>query len=193
MSAAPGFAFVTLRSLATSTLVDDERVFHNIFPQPVILLPIPSDVDQDDSPPASKETRRFKTLSDTGAAPDDPNTLARSIESYFDAAVIQLFKDPTAPGRTTIGRADENEITLPSPTVSARHGTFVLQPDGSHAYVDAGSSNGSRVMGKPVPPRRPTKLDNGTEIALGKDVRVLFLTPKGLLSLARLVRARLTP
>lgn len=189
-----GFAIVTLKSLALSPLVDDEATFENSFPDPVVLLPIPTaDADDEDETPRQRPTRipgtqRFKPMIETVADDGTALHIAKPIEAYSEAVIIAL----QASG-TTIGRASTNDVPIPTGTVSGRHGQFSRSPNGKWAYTDVGSTNGSLVRGKPVPRNKPVELDNGAEITLGTDVSVLFLTPAGLLNLSRLIRAKGRP
>jgi ABC-type multidrug transport system ATPase subunit len=52
-----------------------------------------------------------------------------------------------------IGRAPENDLVLPHPTVSTRHARLTRLPDGSVRVEDLGSTNGTYVDGERVGPR----------------------------------------
>ncbi|MGN6169615.1 MAG: FhaA domain-containing protein [Solirubrobacteraceae bacterium] len=67
----------------------------------------------------------------------------------------------------TVGRSRQCEIVLDDPNVSRRHGE--LRPrGGSWVFTDLGSTNGSRVNGRPV--EGPTVVKHGDEIELGTAV-----------------------
>ena len=68
---------------------------------------------------------------------------------------------------TVIGRSVECDIRLNDTGVSRRHGEIRRLPDGQFLYVDAGSTNGSLVNGRPV---TQVKLVNGDRIELGTAV-----------------------
>jgi hypothetical protein len=67
----------------------------------------------------------------------------------------------------TVGRSRQCEIVVEDPNVSRRHGE--LRPrGGSWVFTDLGSTNGSRVNGRPV--EGPTVVKPGDEIELGTAV-----------------------
>src|SRR5438105_180083 len=70
-----------------------------------------------------------------------------------------------------IGRSPENAIVIDSPNVSRQHCQF-LRSDGSIRLIDAGSSNGTFVNGRPVQER---ELVAGDRIGVGPCVFVLAL------------------
>jgi len=65
---------------------------------------------------------------------------------------------------TLIGRSVECDIRLTDTGVSRQHGEIQRMPDGNFLYVDAGSTNGSIVNGRPA---TQVKLVNGDLIELG--------------------------
>ena len=69
----------------------------------------------------------------------------------------------------TIGRDDENSITLQDRYVSGRHLLICLR-EGRRILVDSGSTNGSFVNGQPVDAE--VELRDGDRIALGRTVFV---------------------
>jgi len=68
---------------------------------------------------------------------------------------------------TTIGRGEENDVSIDDPSLSRRHGRFELEGQACF-FEDLGSRNGSRVNGEPLTAR--------TEVAVG-DVLVLGRVP----------------
>ncbi|MBR3159780.1 MAG: ATP-binding cassette domain-containing protein [Atopobiaceae bacterium] len=72
----------------------------------------------------------------------------------------------------TIGRLPENDLTLPDPTVSARHARLDRDARGDWAITDLGSSNGTRVNGSFVAGTAP--LVAGSVIFLGNS-QLVFL------------------
>jgi hypothetical protein len=81
----------------------------------------------------------------------------------------------------TVGRASNNDIVLGAPSVSKFHGYFT-KVGLSWRYHDAGSTNGSKVAGRPLPSRGMAEVGDGCEIAFGPEVRGLFKTPDGLVA-----------
>jgi pSer/pThr/pTyr-binding forkhead associated (FHA) protein len=83
---------------------------------------------------------------------------------------------PLREGENRIGRT-EGEILLQNPSVSRRHA--LLRIEGNRATLeDLGSTNGTFIGGKRIPPHQPVSLRSGDEIRLG-DVLLLF-TAEGL-------------
>jgi serine phosphatase RsbU (regulator of sigma subunit) len=80
--------------------------------------------------------------------------------------------DPLVPRRlniprdTTVGRAMEAGICLPSPTVSRRHAVFRRLPDG-WCLTDEGSTGGTTLNGRPIEPGSPAPLEPGDRIGFG--------------------------
>ncbi|MDE1169675.1 MAG: FHA domain-containing protein [Verrucomicrobium sp.] len=52
--------------------------------------------------------------------------------------------------RVTVGRAADNAIPIPDPSVSSRHAELVLGDDGDYAIRDLDSTNGTRINGERV-------------------------------------------
>jgi hypothetical protein len=65
-----------------------------------------------------------------------------------------------------VGRADDNEVTLADPGVSARHGVFQFDAEGAR-YADLGSRNGSTLDGVPLIPDSPAAVADGSELRIG--------------------------
>jgi hypothetical protein len=163
------FAIVTLRSLALSASARSDRELHELFPGPVLLVPIR---DRETATLADRETR-------TG--PPDPGP-AR-VEDFHDAVIVRLSPDASS-GRkhVTIGRAWDDDVFVGDPSVSRCHGVIAIGPGA--IYSDCVSTNGSRVRGKTVEPEHPVDLESGDRIELASAC-VLFLEPAGLRALVR--------
>ncbi len=67
-----------------------------------------------------------------------------------------------------IGRDEDADLTLPDPAISGLHALVIIDPDGTVALRDLGSSNGTRVNGQPLSAERV--LVQGDEIAIGSTV-----------------------
>lgn len=80
----------------------------------------------------------------------------------------------------TIGRAKNNDITIPAQDVSKFHAYIRFDPDGNATLTDAGSSLGTFIGGRTLVPREEkAPLTDGTLIRLGTVVLRHF-TPIGL-------------
>lgn len=73
----------------------------------------------------------------------------------------------------TVGRADDCDICISTPTVSGHHCTLVKLDDGSYAIEDLGSTNGSKVNDQLLEPGNAVKLKNGDIFQIG-NVEILF-------------------
>jgi ABC-type multidrug transport system ATPase subunit len=83
-----------------------------------------------------------------------------------------------ATGRMAIiGRAEGADILLPYPQVSTRHTGVAPTSDGMLAVTDLGSTNGTHVEGKRIPPNTPVKIKPGDRIFIGP--YAIFLNLEG--------------
>jgi LCP family protein required for cell wall assembly len=71
---------------------------------------------------------------------------------------------PSSPLR--IGRALDNQVVLTDSYASAAHAELVQQK-GRRCLQDLGSTNGTRLNGQPIPPRKPYALNDGDVIRIG--------------------------
>lgn len=79
------------------------------------------------------------------------------------------------PGRNTIGRVNA-DILLPDPSVSRSHAAITLE-GGACRIEDLGSTNGTLVNGRRLPPHEPCVLASGDEVAFGGMTLRLVLPP----------------
>ncbi|WP_084962507.1 FHA domain-containing protein [Thermoactinospora rubra] len=74
-------------------------------------------------------------------------------------------------GRGSRSRGTKPEIDLgeppPDPGVSHLHAVLLAQPDGTWTLVDPGSSNGTRLNGKPLQVNVPVPIRDGDRVHLG--------------------------
>lgn len=77
----------------------------------------------------------------------------------------------------TVGRAPNNDIKIPSTTVSKFHCYFMVTAAGT-TISDAGSTNGTFIKGRRLEPRSErVTLESKDEIRLG-DLRMVYLTSR---------------
>jgi hypothetical protein len=70
----------------------------------------------------------------------------------------------------TLGRARDNDVVVPDRSVSRRHALVKRDPKAGLLVLDAGSSNGTSVNGKPVLTKGagpPTPLSPGATLRIG--------------------------
>jgi pSer/pThr/pTyr-binding forkhead associated (FHA) protein len=98
--------------------------------------------------------------------------------------VFPLVKNRHAPpGPILVGRSAESDVPIPDFSISNRHCFFVI--GGKAAQIgDCGSTNGTFVDGKPLPPKQLVALQGGEKIVLGR-FAFLYLKPGGFLEYLR--------
>jgi pSer/pThr/pTyr-binding forkhead associated (FHA) protein len=82
--------------------------------------------------------------------------------------------------RITLGRAEDNDIVVPSPIISRHHATLELTPAGYEVRIEPGATNTLTCQGRPVVDRR--LLANGDVLRIdsetpGMMVSMTFLAP----------------
>lgn len=77
----------------------------------------------------------------------------------------------------TIGRAANNDLVLPYPSISKFHASLASR-DGKWTVTDADSSNGTGLDGTRIPGKKPTPIQSGSLIELGGVIQVVFLGPR---------------
>lgn len=77
---------------------------------------------------------------------------------------------------TTIGRIEENDVSLPDISVSRHHAQLRLQNDGSFVLIDLNSSNGTFYKNTPV--SAPTVVQSSDKIRFG-NIECLLISAQG--------------
>jgi hypothetical protein len=77
----------------------------------------------------------------------------------------------------TLGRAPDDDVVLPDPTISRHHLRLHRCPTGELLAEDygasgTGSANGTLIAGMPAPVGQPTPLTEGERIQLGRSVEL---------------------
>ena len=67
----------------------------------------------------------------------------------------------------TIGRTPPNEVVVPHPKVSRNHAIIRMLKPGEHYLIDAGSTNGTFLNGRRIPPDKYVQLNHGDKITVG--------------------------
>ena len=70
-------------------------------------------------------------------------------------------------GTTSVGRGEGNELQLDDPKVSRKHARLQVS-DGTLTIVDLGSTNGTFVNKRRIPPNQSIRLEAGDEISFGR-------------------------
>jgi len=102
-------------------------------------------------------------------APKKETAPARLIGGDYDL--------PLKPGLNTFGRKPDNDVQIPDPYVSGKHGTLEVTTDGVY-ITDTGSSNGTVLSGAKLVPNMRTLIREDDEIQLGSVRLRVVLTPQ---------------
>ena len=86
---------------------------------------------------------------------------------------VNLYQD-----KITIGRATNNDVILPSNSVSKFHAYFRTDDHGGYTLTDSGSKNGTFVDWVRLDARKATPLRDGMEIIFG-ELSTRYYTPAG--------------
>ncbi|MFH1807414.1 MAG: FHA domain-containing protein [Pseudomonadota bacterium] len=93
--------------------------------------------------------------------------------------------------RVFVGRASNNDLSIPHPTVSKLHAYFTLE--GSRWWiVDVGSSNGTTVNGMKAPARAKTAVYDKDVVVFGR-CAFSFLLPRSLYELVASMASAIQP
>jgi hypothetical protein len=117
------------------------------------------------------KTSKFETVSGLGSGVGGTHKLARIQKSGTGGNAFDFM--------ITIGRTENNDITLVSAQVSKFH-AFVVEEGGAVMFCDAGSSNGTSIEGEKLEDRVRTRLECGTKVLLADQIELTFYTPSGL-------------
>lgn len=126
-------------------------------------------LDHEDNPHSGVHTLTIdQEIEETLPQGRETPPFARELELY------PLTKKPGAsfPDRITIGRTANNDIALVDSSVSRFH-AYVRRDGSQWVVADAGSKNGSWLMGKALAPRKERPLPSRSELRLG-DVDLTF-------------------
>ena len=90
------------------------------------------------------------------------------VRGGMTGTMLRLGNQPTS-----LGRSSENTYQFHDATVSRRHAVLSYDSDGLAWLTDMGSSNGTFVDGRKLAPNRPTRIEDGSRIQLGRVTVVL--------------------
>ena len=117
------------------------------------------EIDFDD-PSAKTALSHPQPVVATGAAAVKPQAIAYLVENGSGR------RHPIHSSSATIGRGDENNVTLSDDSVSRNHAQLTRTPNGDFRLVDLGSLNGSFVNNKKVTEK--VAVTSGDEIKFGE-------------------------
>jgi hypothetical protein len=105
------------------------------------------------------------------------------------ADVLFLVKSARNPFATmiTVGRAKNNDVVLPTATVSKFHASFAERP-GGWSITDQRSANGTWLEAMRLEPGVSVPLPDEAWLRFGKDLWVKYATPEGLIKVLAALR-----
>ncbi|MHC4781150.1 MAG: FHA domain-containing protein [Planctomycetota bacterium] len=149
----------------------EREAFVGRFREPFLLIELSVD---------GKKTDAFQTLNARVDA-DRPTEPITNPGVSGLSLVVPLVKSDrnTFQNMVTMGRATNNDVIVPHPSVSKFHAFFRIDPDtGSATFSDAGSSYGSSYNRRPVEKGDALPVESGGNIILANSVRArFFLAP----------------
>jgi pSer/pThr/pTyr-binding forkhead associated (FHA) protein len=83
----------------------------------------------------------------------------------------------------TLGRASDNDIIIPAPTISKHHVRFMQMPQGYWCIEDRSSRNLTYLDRDRLSPGQPYPLYNGQEIFFGREISATYYRADGLWNL----------
>ncbi|MHC5036043.1 MAG: FHA domain-containing protein [Planctomycetota bacterium] len=151
----------------------DKESFEAIFPDPILAIGLSGiPVIPDD----------FDTYAESREAVDATlKVTARKTGISLILAVPLVKSDRNQDmDRITLGRAPENDLVVPHPTVSKSHVYFVKDPEsGAYFIFEAGSSAGTHVNGKPLKKGPGVPVKTGTVFVFAKEIKAKVFSPAG--------------
>lgn len=94
---------------------------------------------------------------------------------------IRKYTNSSPANRISLGRDANNDIVFSHGAISKVHAYLVkTEPGESYEIIDTNSTNGTRVNHQDLPALQNQTLINLDQIELGKAVRAIYLTPRGL-------------
>ncbi len=82
-----------------------------------------------------------------------------------------------SPGGTRLGRAADNTVQLPDPSISRYHAFLGADEEGMVRLNDMGSTNGTFLNGRRLPENTPVRVADGDRLQFGATVVVKFIRP----------------
>ncbi|MGD9001235.1 MAG: FHA domain-containing protein, partial [Anaerolineae bacterium] len=105
--------------------------------------------------------KQFPAASDT-APPAETRGGDLVLQTHVGGRIDEM---PTTKTELSFGRADDNDIILDGRPVSGHHARLSFEA-GRLQVMDLGSLNGTRLNGRPLPPRQPTSFKPGDHIQI---------------------------
>ncbi|MEW5989346.1 MAG: FHA domain-containing protein, partial [Chloroflexota bacterium] len=87
-------------------------------------------------------------------------------EVRVEAGDAEKFRQTLSEGQYHLGRAADNEITIPDKSLSRRHLRLEVTAGGV-TLTDLGSTNGTYLDGRRLPPHQPTPWPPGETAQVG--------------------------
>jgi pSer/pThr/pTyr-binding forkhead associated (FHA) protein len=167
--------FVDFEKLARQARAMDEAEFVAAFPRPALHVVYRGDGIAD-APASDRSGVQLLTVAVKSAG----------ILRYL-SRVAFVAKRPGVPFAhlISVGRSNNNDITIAVESVSKVHGYLVVEDDERFRFTDHASTNGSKLNGHPLEKNKKYSLADGDVLHLGLEVALEFLLPASLYRRAR--------
>jgi hypothetical protein len=174
-----GTRSISLRNLLAELARDDEEIFRRRYPHPFLLvLMVRKDTPVHSGPMGV--TRPGLPEPD-----DQPAALADAPLIQRGQVVLLAKSDRNAQDSTiTVGRASNNDIIIPSATVSKFHCIFERSRSGEYRLTDLGSANGTQLNRVSLARNRPEPVRSGDIVRI-HNIDFEFLETDALLDILR--------
>lgn len=116
-----------------------------------------------------EQTRKASEIKQALEEADNSLTMSHELSCRLPAGLDFVLMDKENVyslkiGLNTIGRLSDNDVIIPDPYLSRRHGAVLVHSDGSCELHDVASKNGTYLNGKKID--GPTLLNSGDEIRM---------------------------
>ena len=134
-------------------------------------------------------TDSFPALEDLGNTPS-PDHPPPGTELRGSAPVVFLEKSKRNPfaSMITIGRAPNNDVCVPLPTISKVH-AYLVESGGAWKLYDQNATNGTFLDQQRLAANGSAALVDGARVGFGPEAKARFFTPVGLHGFLALFRA----
>ena len=121
---------------------------------------------EEEEPPVAEQSGRTMIYSGAERLAEPLEERAR-VRGQTALLLVDGRRLVVGPGGVTIGRSRQSDVVVNDPNISRQHGE-IRPRGGSWVFTDLGSTNGSRVNGRPV--ERSEVIRPGDKIELGSTV-----------------------
>jgi len=142
------------------------EAFVRLYPHPFLLVR-----------PTEQEGERWRGYSTEAITPAEVQDASSDSLAYRVIRVVKSSKSPF-PARISIGRARNNDLLIPDPSVSKLHAYLELLHNGTATLTETGSLNGTQVNGRTIAKGEAVEILPGATLLIGQ-VDAIYQDPGG--------------